>query len=206
MTQPRIERTEDADTALLYALRGHQAGLWTAMPARVQAVNLSRMTLQAQPTIQARIRNPDQSFVWTDMPVCVDCPIMFPGGGGFTLTFPVAVGDECLLIFASRCIDNWWAYGGVQKQAELRMHDLSDGFALVGVRSLPRALPSISSTAVELRSDSGGAKISMGAGGAVAITAPGGFSVTAPTFTHNGKNVGDTHTHHLSSGTTGAPV
>mgnify|MGYP003385658434 CR=1 FL=1 len=209
MSIPRIERTEDPDTALLYALRGHQAALWTAMPAIVRAVNLTAMTVQAQPTIQARVRAPDQSYSWVDMPVCVDCPIMFPGGGGFTLTFPIAVDDECLLIFANRCIDNWWAYGGLQKQTELRMHDLSDGFALVGVRSTPRVLEDVSSSAVELRSDNNTSKIRMTSGGAVSVLAPGGFSVVSPTFTHNGKNVGETHTHggvDTGSGTSGPPT
>ena len=33
--------------------------------------------------------------------------MVFPGGGGFALTFPVAAGDECLVVFASRCIDDY---------------------------------------------------------------------------------------------------
>ena len=64
-------------------------------------------------------------------------PVVFPGGGGFALTFPVAAGDECLVVFASRCIDAWWQSGGVGEPMEPRMHDLSDGFALIGVRSQP---------------------------------------------------------------------
>ena len=55
-------------------------------------------------------------------------------------------GDECLVIFSERCIDAWWALGGVQPLAELRAHDYSDGFAILGVRSRARpmqALPPI---------------------------------------------------------------
>ncbi|MGC8050122.1 Gp138 family membrane-puncturing spike protein, partial [Salmonella enterica] len=72
-----------------------------------------------------------------------------------SMTFPVAQGDECLVVFASRCIDSWWQSGGIQEQAELRMHDLSDGFAILGFRSQPRALSNISTTSAQLRSDDG---------------------------------------------------
>ena len=43
-------------------------------------------------------------------------------------------------MFASRCIDAWWQSGGYNnKPLEFRMHDLSDGFAIPGPRSLPKA-------------------------------------------------------------------
>ena len=78
MTQPRIELVEDPEQALLAALRGLQASLWTALPAFVTKVDLAKMTVEVQPTIQARIRQPDQNFKWVTMPLCVDCPIIFP--------------------------------------------------------------------------------------------------------------------------------
>ncbi len=37
-----------------------------------------------------------------------------------------APGDEGLLHFSERSIDNWWSRGGVQEQCEMRMLDLSD--------------------------------------------------------------------------------
>jgi hypothetical protein len=104
------------------------------------------------------------SIVFKTPPLQALCPVQFPSGGGFTLTFPVAQGDECLVVFSSRCIDAWWQSGGVQNQAVMRMHDLSDGFAVLGFSSVPRVIGGISATATQLRSNDGSTFVEVGAG------------------------------------------
>lgn len=52
----------------------------------------------------------------------------------------IAKAKEALVFFADHCIDAWYQSGGVQNQLMPRMHDISDGFALVGFRSKPNAL------------------------------------------------------------------
>lgn len=155
----RRERIEDPQTSILAALQGWQSDIWTALPGVIQNFDTASMTCEVQPSIQARVTDPDGSTRWVSLPKLVDCPVVFPSGGGCTLTFPLKVGDECLVIFSSRCIDAWWQLGGVQKQLIYRMHDLSDGFVLPGPKSLPRAIPAISTTAVQLRSDDGQAYV-----------------------------------------------
>lgn len=151
----RRERYNDAEEMLRSALAGFQAGLWTATPGIVQSFDPEACTVVIQPSIKARVTNEDGSISTVALPLLLDCPVVFQRGGGFTLTFPVAAGDEALVVFASRCIDSWWQSGGVQEQAELRMHDLSDGFALVGPFSRPSVIPDISTGAAQLRSDDG---------------------------------------------------
>lgn len=150
--------------AIRAALAANQANIWTALPAVLKDFNSGKVTCSAQATLQAQIRQPDGTWVDTALPLCVDCPVMFPGGGGFVLTFPLAAGNEGLLIFASRCIDSWWVSGGIQKQAELRMHDLSDGFFLPtgGMSQAANNLPTgISADATELRNKDGTTVISL---------------------------------------------
>lgn len=138
------------------ALEANQANLWTALPAVVQSFNAAKLTVEAQPTIQGQVFQPDGTWVSTTMPLCVDCPVMYPGGGGFLFTFPIVAGDEGLLVFASRCIDAWWQNGGVQKQAELRMHDLSDGFFFpTGGMSQPNIPNDVSANSAQLRTRDG---------------------------------------------------
>lgn len=84
------------------------------------------------------------------LPLIVDAPIMFPGGGGFVLTFPVKAGDECVIHFAERSIELWQKYGG-QQTPEFRLHDLGDGFIQVGVNSDPNQYQNVSTTRTELR-------------------------------------------------------
>jgi hypothetical protein len=153
-------------------LDGRQSTMWTALPAMVTKVNLTAMTLECQPTIQGQTTDANNVSTYVNLPKLVDVPIVFPSAGGFTITFPVAVGDECLVIFASRCIDAWWQQGGIQLPIEARMHDLSDGFAFLGPKSQPNVIGSISATDLQIRNNAGSSFISIGADGTVKITAP----------------------------------
>lgn len=78
--------------------------------------------------------------VLVDYPILMDCPCIVLGGGAASLTFPITKGDECLVLFNDRDIDNWFQSGQVGPVATPRLHSLSDGFALVGVRSSGKVL------------------------------------------------------------------
>lgn len=69
-------------------------------------------------------------------PVLVDCPVIILGGGSASLTFPISPGDECLILFNDRDIDNWWAGASTGPVATGRLHSFSDGLALVGFREV----------------------------------------------------------------------
>ena len=207
-------------------LNGRLARVWTALPGIIQSFNAAQQTVVVQPAIRAVVFDINGQPTNVTLPLLLDCPAQFPGGGGYTLTFPVAIGDECLVVFSSRCIDAWWQSGGVQNQAVMRMHDLSDGFALLGFRSVPRALANISASATQLRSDDGATFVEVGAGeitlkaGQINLQGPvvqtGGAasfdtSVTAPaldgttSITVAGKDVGG-HTHTDPQGGTVGPM
>lgn len=132
------------------------------------------------------MRDESGELTTVDLPLFVDCPVQFPAGGGVTMTFPVARGDECLVVFADGAIDGWWQSGGVGERVSVRMHDFSDGFALLGFRSQPRVLANVSTTSAQLRSDDGATYVDLSpTAQTVEIVAPGGFKVTAPTVTIN---------------------
>lgn len=124
--------------------------LHTCMPGIIASFNPDTQTASVQPAIK-RIFTEKGAI---NLPLCVDVPIAFPGGGDFFLTFPVKEGDECILFFSERCIDFWHAYGGVQLPAEYRLHDLSDAFAQVGVNSQPNKLTALQMDGAELRTRS----------------------------------------------------
>lgn len=176
----RRERVNSALVAVKAALEGFEAKVWTALPALVAGSGFSaaKMTVQAQPTVQAQVRTPSGSWVNATLPLCVDCPVMLQGGGGFLMTFPIAVGDEGLLVFASRCIDSWWHSGKVGPQAELRMHDLSDGFFIPECFSNPRVPGAVSTATAQLRSLDGESYVELAGGHVVNVVAPGGINFT----------------------------
>lgn len=230
----RRERYNDPEEMMRLAMEGKQAQIWTALPCIIQSFNPAAMTCEAQPTVNGIVRQQDGSSKEVKMPLLLDCPVFFPGGGGVTLTFPISHGDECLVIFASRCIDSWWQQGGIKGQAELRMHDLSDGFIFAGVRSQPRAF-TVSTTSAQLRTDDGEAYVEINPDSKninvltpanVNVTASGEAVVTAPTIklvgnveitgnlSISGSTIGDginlnTHVHtgvQPGGGNTGAPT
>lgn len=74
----------------------------------------------------------------------LDVPVVTLQGGGGALQFPIAAGDQCLLFFSDRCIDQWFAAGADGSEAapyQGRLHDMSDAFALVGINAQNSALP-----------------------------------------------------------------
>ena len=218
----RRERSPNQEELLRLAFRGMQARLWTSLPGIVDRFDAARMTVDVKPAINGRLRAPDGSVSSVEMPMLLDCPVLWQGGGGVTLTFPIAAGDECLVVFASRCIDAWWSQGGVQNAPDLRMHNLSDGFALVGVRSVPRSFAASTTEAV-LRTDDGTAYFKLNPASKVfTMTAPGGINLNGVTIDPNGNmnspgtitgqvdvfagtKSGKTHTHPAGSPNTGQP-
>ena len=183
----RTERLNDIEESLRLALEAERAGIWTALPAIVVAANLAAQTVSAQPTIHGTITGPDGVARDVNLPLLVDVPIVWPRAGGFALTFPVAPGDEVLIVFASRCIDSWWQSGGIGAPAEVRMHDLSDGFAILAPTSQPKRLGGVSSSNVQLRDSAGSTFVEITPSGAVNIVAATSINLTAPSIKFHGE-------------------
>ncbi|MGI4901318.1 MAG: Gp138 family membrane-puncturing spike protein [Janthinobacterium lividum] len=177
------ERLDSFPEALIAALDGRQANIWTTLPGIIEQVN-DNATVVVQPAIKAQVISPDGTTKWVALPLLLDCPVVYQRGGGCTFTFPIAKGDECIVSFSARCIDAWWSSGGVQVQSEFRMHDLSDGFATVGPFSQATVIANISSVSAQLRSNDGLTYIDLNpTSQKVTIVAPGGFDVVAPLST-----------------------
>lgn len=158
----RRERANDTIEATRAALDGRQAEIWTALPGIVESFDPAAMTVAVQPSVKGQTQDENGRVSAVNLPLLVDVPVVFPSGGGFSLTYPVKAGDECLVVFASRCIDGWWQSGGVGGTPDERMHDLSDGIAIVGPRSQARKLvPAVDADNVQLRTDDGEAHITM---------------------------------------------
>lgn len=197
----RLERAANQQDMMIAAFAGLQSGLWTALPGIIQSFDATKQTAVVQVAIQLSAQNQDGSSSWVTIAPLLDCPVFFPSGGGFSLTFPVAAGDECLMVFASRCIDQWWNSGAVSIQAEFRMHDISDGFALVGFASVPKVIPSVSTTTVQLRNKAGTTYVEVDGSGNINVKAANVVTIQAATINLNGTlniNGAPYLTHHHS--------
>lgn len=221
----RLERSPELTALILLMQQSGMSELWTALPCILDSFNPDLQTCTAQPAVQVSFKQPGGDIVWVDIPLLVDVPVIFPGGGGSTLTFPMASGDELLVVFSSMCIDSWWYSGGYgNRPPDLRLHDLSDGFAIPKPRSRPRALQNFSMSKAQLRSDDGETYVELDpVGKIVNIVAPGGLTIdTTPsgiinligatnftgTVSANGHRIDETHTHTgvTAGGGTSGPV
>ena len=106
-----------------------------ALPGIVVSFDKATQTASIQPALRRRKGNEN-----IQLPILQDVPVYFMGGKSGGVTFPVASGDECLVVFADACIDAWFQNGTVSNVISVRQHDYSDGFAFVGFRSLPNKL------------------------------------------------------------------
>lgn len=71
----------------------------------------------------------------TDYPPLVDMPVFIVSGGDAALTMPIAAGDECVVLFNDRDLDNWFQSGQTGTLSTNRLHSFADGIALIGVNS-----------------------------------------------------------------------
>ena len=92
----------------------------------------------------------DGTRVIQERPLLLKCPVIILFGGSTYMTFPIAAGDECLVLFNDREIDGWWTTGSAQAPQSPRAHSSSDAFALVGVRSLQKSIESYLTTGIRL--------------------------------------------------------
>lgn len=72
----------------------------------------------------------------TDYPIMADVPVVTLHGGPAYLNLPVSAGDQCLLFFNDRDIDNWYSGSTTSATKTPRLHSFADAFALVGPNNL----------------------------------------------------------------------
>lgn len=156
--------------------------LHTAMPGIVETFDSVAQTASVQPAIQRTFKTNDgekEILIPTDLPILINVPVIFPRGGGFSLTFPVAKGDECLLTFCERSIDNWHKFGTIKEPGAKRFHALSDATAFIGLSSLPNKIPNYDATNVQLKKDDGSVFITLKANGDLEAHADGNVIIDA---------------------------
>lgn len=94
-------------------------------------------------------------------PLLINCPLVVLGGGGFNITFPVSAGDQCLILFNDKDLDNWVSGNRSGEVATVRMHSISDGIAIVGPEQMP--ITNYDTSHAMLRDGTGNVKLGISA-------------------------------------------
>lgn len=141
-------------------------GVNTSIPGTIQSFNKDNQTAIIVPNIRSIENQRGGVTVYTQLPDLIEVPLVFPYSSttGFSVTFPVAQGDQCLVIFAQRSIDNWQEYGRVQNPVEVnypRAHSLSDAMAIVGLIPKPNSIQNFQLTCVDVRDETRSHRVSV---------------------------------------------
>lgn len=158
---------DDENVGQRAQIDGALADVHTCCPGIISSFDPSTLTVEVRPALRKLLFPDGAQGTWVDMPLLVDVPVVVLSGAGFALTFPIHIGDECLLLFAERSFDNWHEQGDVSEQATMRRHSLSDAFALVGVRSKPNLVANYNTQDTELRSSDGQTRVRLGGDGSL---------------------------------------
>ena len=102
---------------------------------RIENVDFTNQTVDVQ-ILHKRVNMNLNKRELKDYALLKQVPFIVLGGGKSNLTFPIAKGDNCLLLFCDYEIDRWWDTGENLPANFERKHDISDAFAIVGVHSM----------------------------------------------------------------------
>lgn len=98
-------------------------------------------TNTAKVKIASKIKMPNGEII--EYPILDDCPVFTLSGGTSFVSCPITAGDNCLVLFNDRNIDNWYLSGLVTTPDNARAHSIADGIVLVGVNPIisPKVTP-----------------------------------------------------------------
>lgn len=150
---------------IIDVVEGVMGGMFTMLPGRIQSFDTSTQLCSVQPTV--RYLGQDDAYI--EYPTIDDCPVVFPGGGGFIMTFPLQQGDEVVCLFAKHSIDNVVDQGGIQHTDDDRRFDLSDCIVIPRWHSGPSTVGSFDSYGMQLRQVAGTGYVRLDVAGNVEI-------------------------------------
>ena len=192
ITYDQRERFFNELEILYMTMDSLHARIWTTLPGTIKSIDWRDGSPYASVElgVLGRIIDSGQNVTFTPMPVIQDCPVIFPRGGGYSLTFPLQAGDRCLVLFSARSIDEFMSQGKAAPAHDLRMTDLSDGFVLAGLMTQKNPLKNISTSCTQLRSDDGKNSVSIGSG-TISVNASSEINLTVGecSLTINSKGI-----------------
>ena len=112
------------------------------LPATVVDYDATKQTATIQIQIQSTRVSPDTGTTeFLTPPPIPGVPVAWAASTGFSLTGPLAAGDQGILLVMDRSMDEWHRNGqGPTAPADLRRNDLTDGIFLPCLTTPARAL------------------------------------------------------------------
>lgn len=148
--------------AILAAVDGRLGNVHACLPGRIETYDFETQKADVKPLLQ---RNYPEGPV--SLPLIMSVPVVWPRGGGASLTFPLKKDDGVLLVFAERSLELWLDQGGEVPPGDARRFDLSDAIAIPGLNPFTAPFAAEDADSVLLKYNE--FKIKIGKDGKVAI-------------------------------------
>lgn len=139
-----------------------------AMPGIIKTYDATKQTAEIQLMVKRVLEDETGERVEESFPVLPDVPIVFPRGGGFGVTLPLAAGNNVIVVFCDLSIDQWRAKNKETAPDDLRMHGLGGAIAIPGLYATGQEFASTHATHMVLGKDDG-AKIYVKTDGTIHI-------------------------------------
>lgn len=164
---------ETLNKAVRAVIDNRLADVHTALPGRIESYDHAQQRASVSPVLRKRYRDGQED----NYPVITNVPVIWPRGGGGSITMPLQAGDGCLLVFSERSIERWANQGGTRQPGDPRWFDLSDAIAIPGLYSF--ADGSLSENNQDLLIRFGGSRVRLTGGGDIEIETGGSVTVDA---------------------------
>ena len=145
---PNRDSTPTLEEGIRGVIEKRLVDVHTTLPGKV--VSYDPATQKATVQIQIKRTYWDGSVV--AIPPLPAVPVVWPRGqaGQIHIHWKLLPGDDVVLHFAERSLDNWKTQGGLTENEDSRKFNLSDAFAVPGGSAFPDAFEVIDPDALEV--------------------------------------------------------
>lgn len=188
--------------------------LHVSLPGRVERYDHTKQQADVKPLLKKRLLDGTVE----EYPIVPNVPVMWPRTADFVLAAPLSRGDQVLLVFVERSLDEWLSEGGTPAPVDRRKFNLSDAVAIPGLYSFKQTSPADTSEDAVMQFK--GSKVTMRKNGDVRVEGGSGNVFLVGSLVAAGSDGGvvqtlinslfkpfyDVHTHTAPSGATGPPL
>lgn len=135
------------------AIESRVATVRVSMPGKILSFDPATQVASVQPLINELYVAEGGERVSEPLPVLPCVHVAVQSGGGMRITVPLKPGDEGLLVFSDRSLDDWWTNG--QDSKSERRHDLSDAVFVPGLHRDGKGIPNYDTECVSIGSETG---------------------------------------------------
>jgi len=169
---PGSTRAPELPEVLDAVIESGSAVVRVSMPGMIVKWDESKQMVDVKPLLKRAFYDEEDNRQVESLAIITNVPVIFPGGGGFRLTFPIHAsntdGDICELTFSDSSLDKWLSGKGQEVDPGIdHTHNISDAVAHVALKPFGAPWTSCDKSEATLGSDTG-VQLHM-AGGVIAI-------------------------------------